>query len=202
MQPSFKQDTTGPMAYPARGTLNRFLFKSFVIWWRMGLGPLLRRWMLLLTTWGRKSRLPRHTMLSYTLYTGKAYLISGWGKRTDWYQNITANPHVTAQMGTSPYYAMARRVIDVEEYSEVMQIMLQTGGDSHFKPWLKSLGVAYDLNDLVVKRDRVYLVALDHGSDRTTADGERFDLALGNHSGWSSCHLFTCTITVIYPLSQ
>ena len=42
-----------------------------------------------------------------------------------------------------------------------MQVMLQTGGDSHFKPWLKSLDIAYDLDDLIAKRDRVYLVVLD-----------------------------------------
>ncbi|MEW6403128.1 MAG: nitroreductase family deazaflavin-dependent oxidoreductase [Chloroflexota bacterium] len=161
MHSSFKQDATGPMTYPARGTLNRLLFKSPVIWWRMGLGSLLSRWMLLLTTWGRKSRLPRHTMLSYTLYAGKAYLISGWGQRTDWYQNTTADQHVTVQVGQRPYYAVARRVVDAEEYADVMRIMLRTGGDSHFRPWLKSLDIAYDLNDLVAKRERVYLVALD-----------------------------------------
>ncbi len=149
------------MTYPAKWTLNRLLFKSPVMWWRMGLGPLLRRWMLLLTTWGRKSRLPRHTMLSYTLHAGKAYIISGWGQRTDWYQNTSADPHVTVQLARSPYYAVARRVVDVEEYATVVQIMLQTGGDSHFKPWLNSLDIGYDLNELVAKRDRVHLMALD-----------------------------------------
>lgn len=161
MPSSFQQDAAGPMTYPARWTLNRLLFKSPVIWWRMGLAPLLWRWMLLLTTWGRKSRLPRYTMLSYTLHAGKAYIISGWGQRTDWYQNTSADPHVTVQLGRSPYSAIARRVVDVEEYATVVQIMLRTGGDSHFKPWLKSLDIAYDLNELVAKRDRVHLVALD-----------------------------------------
>ena len=110
MPSSFRQDATGSMTYPARWTLNRFLFKSPVIWWRMGLGPLLRRWMLLLTTWGRRSRLPRHTLLSYTLHAGKAYVISGWGDRTDWYQNLSADPQVTVQFGSSPFAAIARRV--------------------------------------------------------------------------------------------
>jgi deazaflavin-dependent oxidoreductase (nitroreductase family) len=117
--------------------------------------------MLLLTARGRKSRLPRYTMLSYTCHAGKAYLLSGWGQRTDWYQNASADPHVSVQFGRVPYYAIARRIVDVEEYAAVMQIILRTGGDSHFRPWLKSLDIAYDLNDLIAKRDRVYLVALD-----------------------------------------
>ena len=134
MPASYSQDVSGPMTYPARWTLNRLLFKSPVIWWRMGLRPLLWRSMILVTTWGRKSRLPRNTMLSYTLDAGKAYLISGWGARADWYQNAVADPHTTAQLGGRPYSAIARRVEDVEEYARVMQIMLRTGGDSHFKP--------------------------------------------------------------------
>jgi len=56
---------------------------------------------------------------------------------------------------------MARRVEDADEYATVMQIMLRTGGDSHFRPWLKSLDILYDLDDLLAKRERVFLVALE-----------------------------------------
>jgi deazaflavin-dependent oxidoreductase (nitroreductase family) len=175
MSTPFQQEASGSMAYPRRGTLNRVVFKQPVFWWRMGFGALLGRWMILLTTWGRKSRLPRHTMLSYTLHTGKAYLISGWGERSDWYQNLSADPHVTVQFGGRSYHATARRVIDLEEYKAVMQKMLQTGGDSHFKPWLRSLDIAYDINDLVAKRERVHLVALDP-SDQAGPPHLRADL--------------------------
>ena len=176
MPASFHQDATGPMTYPARWTLNRLLFKSPVIWWRMGLRPLLWRRMILVTTWGRKSRLPRHTMLSYTLDAGKAYLISGWGERAHWYRNTMADPHITAHLGGRPYTAIARRVQDVEEYARVMQIMLRSGGDSHFGPWLRSLGIKYELDDLVGKRDRVFLVALDP-TDEAGPPAMRSDLS-------------------------
>ena len=39
--------------------------------------------------------------------------------------------------------------------------MFETGGDSHFKPWLSSLGVEYDHEDMVAKRERLHQVALD-----------------------------------------
>jgi deazaflavin-dependent oxidoreductase (nitroreductase family) len=149
------------MSYPSRRTLNRFLFKTPLLWWRLGLRPLLWRSMILLTTWGRKSHLPRHTMLSYTLHEGKPYLISGWGRRADWYQNILGDSHITAQLGGVPFSAIARRVEGVDEFAEVMKVMLRTGGDSHFRPWMKSLGIEYDIADMVAKRGRVYLVALD-----------------------------------------
>lgn len=158
---SYRQDTSGQMAYPLKWSINWILFKTPVFWWRLGLAPLLWRSMLLLTTRGRKSHLPRHTMLSYTLHKGKAYLISGWGSVSDWYLNLSADPQVTVQLGRQPYTAAARRVVDVDEYRAVMQVMLHTGGDSHFQPWLKSLDIAYDLDDLTAKRERVYLIALD-----------------------------------------
>jgi deazaflavin-dependent oxidoreductase (nitroreductase family) len=171
-----QQDASGPMSYPARGTLNRILFKTPIVGWRLGLRPLLWRRMILLTTWGRKSRLPRHTMLSYTIHGAKPYLISGWGTRTDWYRNLQADPRATAQLAGKPFHVRARRVGSVDEFAAVMQIMLRTGGDSHFRPWLKSLGIAYELDDLTAKRERVHLIALD-ASAEAGPPGMKADLA-------------------------
>ncbi len=161
MSVSFQQNATGRMAYPAKGTVNRVLFKGPLLWWRMGLGPLLGHWMVLFTTWGRISRQPRHTLASYTARNDTLYLISGWGERADWYRNLMVDPHVTVQPGRGGYSALARRVTDVEEYTEVMRDILRTGGDPDFQPWLASLDIAANLDDLVAKRDRVHMVALD-----------------------------------------
>ena len=38
---NYQQNATGSMTYPVKGTFNRFLFKSPLYLWRMGLGPLL-----------------------------------------------------------------------------------------------------------------------------------------------------------------
>ncbi len=161
MSSSFPQHATGPMTYPAKGTLNRLLFKTPLLWWRAGLGPVLGRFMLAFTTWGRRSKLPRHTMASYSFENGRYYLLSGWGERTDWVRNMLADPHVTVQDGKRTVNTLARRVTGVDEYAPIMADILRTGGDTHFRPWLKSLDIAYDLDDLIAKRDRVYLIALD-----------------------------------------
>lgn len=161
MSASFQQSAVGPMTYPAQGTWNRLLFKSPLIYWRMGLGPILGRVMLVLTTWGRKSKCPRHTGLSFTAGNGTLYVASGWGARTDWFQNIQVDPHVTVQTGRRAYSALARQVTDLEEFAAVAHLLFQTGGDSHFRPWLASLGIAYEVDDLIAKHERTYLVALD-----------------------------------------
>ncbi len=172
MREEFKQEATGSMAYPKKGTLNRFAFKAPLILWRLGLGPLLSHpslggsRMLLLTTWGRKSKLPRHTMLSCVQLGDRVYVCSGWGPKTDWYRNIAANPSVTVQQGAQHFFANARRVQELSEFSEIAENIFRTGGDSHFEDWLVSLDIKYDPADMMEKRERVYYVAFD-ASEKT-----------------------------------
>lgn len=155
------------MTYPKRGTLNRLVFKTPLIWWRMGLGGILSHKalsgsrMLVLTCWGRKSQKPRHTMLSYVQVGEREYVCSGWGAGTDWYKNILENPHVTVQVGHGIYGAKARRVQDNEEFKRIADAMFETGGDSHFASWLESFEIELDLQDMINKKDRLYLVAFD-----------------------------------------
>ncbi|NJD60563.1 MAG: hypothetical protein C3F13_04075 [Anaerolineales bacterium] len=167
----YTQNTAGVMAYPKQGSVNRVLFKTPLIWWRMGLGSLLGPAMIVLTTWGRKSHQPRHTMLSYTPIEGCIYIGAGWGERSHWYQNLLADPHVTVQVWSERVTgskrevvlpALARRVTDEAEFRRIAERLFETGGDSHFKPWLRSYGIAYDLEDMLAKRDRLHQVALDY----------------------------------------
>jgi deazaflavin-dependent oxidoreductase (nitroreductase family) len=167
MAEKYPQEASGAMTYPAKGTLNRIIFKSPLIGWRMGLGSLMSHpalggnKMLVLTTWGRRSQLPRHTMLTYASAGGKEYLCSGWGPRSDWYQNIIANPAVTVQTYHKTYTAKARQVQGLDEFTQVTQEMFASGGDTHFTTWLESLGIQYDPQDMIDKRERLYILALD-----------------------------------------
>jgi len=178
----FQQNATGAMTYPDRGTVNRLLFKSPLIWWRMGMGSILGHSMLVLNTWGRNSHLPRHTMLSYTPMKDCIYIGAGWGLRCDWYRNLLAEAHVTLQLsdeqvtgkhGEVVIPAIARRVTDEEEFRQATQRLFEDRGDSHMKPWLASLGIDYDHEDLVAKRERVNQVALEL---KPLEPGDKLDL--------------------------
>ena len=158
---NFQQEMTGAMTFPRRGTLNRTIFKTPLVLWRLGLGSFLGKHMLVLSTWGRVSKAPRHTMLSYYEYNDSFYVLSGWGEKSDWYQNMRSNPAVALQTDKVATNALARRVESLGEYRPVMQALLDGGGDSHFEPWLESLDIQESIDDLVAKRERVYLVALD-----------------------------------------
>jgi deazaflavin-dependent oxidoreductase (nitroreductase family) len=88
----------------------RLLFRAPIWLYRMGLGGLLGGRFLLLNHIGRKSGLPRQTVLEVA---GKnrdtaAYLVaSGFGHQSDWYRNILAAPDVTIQVGTAKFRATA-----------------------------------------------------------------------------------------------
>lgn len=66
--------------------------------YRLGLGPQLGRMVLLLTTTGRKSGLPRVTPLQYEAIEGTYYVASMRGRHADWVRNIEANPCVNVQV--------------------------------------------------------------------------------------------------------
>jgi deazaflavin-dependent oxidoreductase (nitroreductase family) len=171
MTNNYHQNASGAMTYPKKGTWNRFIFKSPLIWWRMGLGPIMSHpalgghRMLILSSWGRKSNLPRHTMLSCVSTNEREYVCSGWGAKSDWYKNIVVTPSVTVQTGRKVYAAKARRVEDIDEYTHIVGEMFETGGDTHFTTWLESFGISQDKQDMIAKRDRLYIVALDPSAE-------------------------------------
>ena len=113
---SFQQIERGLFRYPSRG-LWRAFYRLPLLGWRAGLVPLLTPLrILVLTTRGRKTGRPRHTMVECTMLNAAAYIALGWGKRTQWYRNILAIPHVTVQRSRTPYGAIARRVNDEADW--------------------------------------------------------------------------------------
>jgi hypothetical protein len=71
------------------------------------------------------------------------------------------NSAATRYPGELVVPALARRVTDEEEFRRISARLFETGGDSHFKPWLATLGIAESHEDMVAKRERVHQVALD-----------------------------------------
>jgi len=91
--------------------LARFIFRLPLYIYRLGWGPIMN-WipLLILTTKGRQSGQARHVVIEYRQHGSKYYVISGWGKNTDWFQNMMQHPHVTIQHGSHIYAATAQPV--------------------------------------------------------------------------------------------
>lgn len=80
---------------------------------------------LVLTTTGRKSGLPRQTPLQYEEIEGVYYVGSARGVQADWYRNILADPRVEVQVGEEHFAGEARAIADVKEVADFLQYRLE-----------------------------------------------------------------------------
>ena len=110
------QDTPGPVF--------KWLFRIPILQYKVGLGWLTGKYILLLTTTGRKTGRLRHTPLEYVYDKEKdRYRIAaGWGGNTDWYRNIKANPRVHVQVGRRSFDAVAQIASDEEVAQYMMDV--------------------------------------------------------------------------------
>lgn len=95
--------------HPPRG-FQRLLWRAPIWLYRLHLGPLLGKRFLLLTHMGRKSGLLRQAVIEIDDYdeASRTYIIaSGFGRKSDWYQNILKTPEVMIQVGNRKMKAIA-----------------------------------------------------------------------------------------------
>jgi deazaflavin-dependent oxidoreductase (nitroreductase family) len=94
------------------------------IWlYRMKLGWLLGNRFLILTHTGRKSGLPHETVIEVVKHDKEAdtyYVLSGWGERADWYQNIQKTPSVAIRVSGREIQARAE-FVPLAKAPEIME---------------------------------------------------------------------------------
>ncbi len=100
-------------------TLNARMVENY----QRGFGP--TRMVMLLTTIGRKSRLPRVTPLQFEVVEGVYYVASARGKDADWFKNIQANPNVHVRIKDSQFDATAEPVLDPVRIADFIELRLR-----------------------------------------------------------------------------
>ncbi len=76
------------------------------------LGTPIGGYMLLLRVRGRKSGLVRETPLSYLVAEGAAWVLAGFGPRTEWYRNLLVDPRVEVWMPGGRHAGIAAEELD------------------------------------------------------------------------------------------
>jgi deazaflavin-dependent oxidoreductase (nitroreductase family) len=133
------------------------------IWlYRLRLGWLLGHRFLLLTHQGRKTGKLRQTVLEVVHYdraTRESAVLSAYGERADWYQNILARPPVEVQTGGSRY-APQYRLLDASERLVALRIY-QRRYRRAFQAVMRFLGHPYDGTEAGLRSlaDTVLMVA-------------------------------------------
>ena len=80
---------------------------------------------LLLTTTGRKSGLPRQTRLQYEKEGGALYVAAARGQQADWFRNILANPHVVVQFEGQTLCGRAEPITDPIRIADFLELRLK-----------------------------------------------------------------------------
>jgi deazaflavin-dependent oxidoreductase (nitroreductase family) len=112
---------------PYPGGIFRYLLRLPIWVYRLGLGGFIRfMHIMVLTTRGRSSGLPRHTAIEYRTHGSKTYVVSAWGTRPHWYQNLLANPIVSLRQGQRSINARARVVDDPNEALRALYLFRKT----------------------------------------------------------------------------
>ncbi|HEX2995081.1 MAG TPA: nitroreductase/quinone reductase family protein [Anaerolineales bacterium] len=91
----------------------------------LGLGPLVGRIVLLLTTTGRRSGKKRVTPLQYEEIDGLYYLGAARGLKADWVRNIQSCPEVEIHVGAKHVHGAAEIVTDPAKFADFMEIRLE-----------------------------------------------------------------------------
>ena len=91
----------------------------------LGLGPLIGRFVLLLTTYGRKSGRPRVTPLVYEQRGDTIIVASARGRSADWLRNIQANPKVRVRVGRRRFDGIAEVTTDPERIADYLQRQME-----------------------------------------------------------------------------
>ena len=114
-----------PKSLPAKTIYHRMkgLNARMVGNYQRGIGP--TRVVMLLTTTGRKSGLPRVTPLQYEQVDGDYYIASARGKEADWFKNILANPQVHVQIREREFDALAEPVTDPARIADFIELRLR-----------------------------------------------------------------------------
>lgn len=91
----------------------------------IGLGQLVGRIILLLTTTGRRSGKKRVTPLQYELIGSDYYLGSARGVKADWVRNIQINPQVEVRVGAKHFHGIAEVIIDPSKFADFLEVRLE-----------------------------------------------------------------------------
>jgi deazaflavin-dependent oxidoreductase (nitroreductase family) len=125
----------------------------------LGLGRVMGRLVLLLTTRGRKTGKPRVTSLQYEKVENRLLIGSMRGVEADWYKNILANSRIHVRIGSQRFEADAEAIQDMEQVSDYVELrlsrhprmigaMLRAEGMS--PPWTRDKIAAYARNIAII----------------------------------------------------
>jgi len=144
------------LPYP-KGLMKR-VYKVPILLYRLGLGLLVGKLFMIMTTIGRKSGQPRRTAIEFHEHKGRRYVFSAWGRKADWFHNIEANPFITIQTWRGAESVLARRITTEAELAEAFAFAMS---NPSMRMVMKTAGFDLTLNQFLDQKDRFTFVSFD-----------------------------------------
>lgn len=91
----------------------------------IGLGRLIGKVILLLTTTGRRSGKKRVTPLQYELIGSDYYVGAARGLKADWVRNIQSCAQVDVRVGSMHFQGIAEVITDASKFADFMEVRLE-----------------------------------------------------------------------------
>ena len=151
-----KKSWVEKLPYPSG--LVKWLYKTPILLYRLGLGFVVGRLFMIMTTVGRKSGQPRHTAIEFHEYKGRRYVFSAWGTKADWYRNLEANPTITIQTWRGAESVLARRITSEAELAEAFAFAMS---NPSMRMMMKSVGVGSTLEQFFAQKERFTFITFD-----------------------------------------
>lgn len=148
--------------YPSHPVM-KWLFKTPLLLWRLGLGPLVGRLFMIMTTTGRKSGQPRHTAIEYHTWRGRKYVLAAWPK-SDWYRNLQADPRLTIQTAVGAESVIARRLTDEAELADVYEF---AAANPLMRRFWQLLGFDLNLESFLAHKEQFHLLTFEPTTEPT-----------------------------------
>ncbi len=111
-----------PIPYP-RNEMVKKLYRTPILLYRLGLGKLFGKYILILSTFGRKTGKVHRTPVEYFEHDDRVYVMSGFGSKPDWYKNLQNDPHATLNKYKSSLNMVARKPETQEEWEGVIKFL-------------------------------------------------------------------------------
>jgi deazaflavin-dependent oxidoreductase (nitroreductase family) len=155
--------------------LEKLYIKTPIYTWRLGLGPIVGRYIMIITQVDHKSGNPYKTSMEYFQINGMKYIANNIGIQSKLYRNILADPRVTIQSSDGTEQMVAVPVIQDDELINVIESLLNKN-PSFINRYLSELGVKAERKDILKHKEELIFLRFDPTSDPTPR-GLEVDLA-------------------------
>ena len=114
-----------------------FLNRYFMVpMFRLGFGPFMGTpfggYIMVLKVIGRKTGKIRYAPVNYAIEDGNVYCLAGFGRVSDWYRNLIANPNIEVMLPGEAIRGIAEQVTDLDERLKIIRRILRNAGFAGF----------------------------------------------------------------------